>query len=158
MGRIGGAWGLRGHFKVELHTDNAERFAPGHTLYLQGRPARVVESRRARGLLIVKLDLVTNRTQVESLRGVELTIPSSELGPLPPSTYYHYQIVGVGVWTEGGDLLGRLEEILTPGANDVYLVRNGDGREVLVPALKDVILELDLQERRMVVRLPEGLG
>ena len=157
VGRVTGCWGLRGDLKVESHTDFSRRFSPGSVLYLGGRVSRVERSREYRGGLLVKFDLVNDRSQAESLRGTFLTVPLDDVKPLPPGSYYHFQIIDIGVWTEGGEYLGEVKEILGSGANDVYVVRDEDNREVLVPALKSVILEVHPRDKKMVVRLPQGL-
>ena len=157
VGRIKGPWGLRGDLKVEALTDFSARFSQGSLLYLDGQPVRVQRSREVKGDFVAKLDVVDDRTQAEALRGRLLTVPQHELNPLPKGSYYHFQVVGMAVWSESGEYLGEVKEILpTRGANDVYLV--GEGRsELLVPAVDEVVLEVDPQENKMTVRLPEGL-
>ena len=120
-------------------------------------PAKVISSRRSGGVLVVKLDRVNDRTHAESLRDAVLTVPPEDLEPLPDGSYYHFHIMGIEVWDEDGRRLGTVRSILSTGSNDVYVVRSADGRELLVPALKDVLLEVNPAESRMVVRLPEGL-
>jgi len=75
---------------------------------------------------------------------------------LPPGHYYIFDIVGLGVFTVEGERLGVVSRVLRTGANDVYVVQ-GDGEEMYVPALKSVVRAIDLEARRMVVALPEGL-
>jgi len=157
VGVVLGASGLRGAFKVESLTDYPDRFSPGRTLFLKGRSVKVMSSRRTRRGLVVKLDLVNDRTQAESLRGTELTVPPDDLQPLPEDSYYFYQIIGMDVWDEDRGYLGKVTDVLRTGANDVYVARDPEGAEVLIPALEDVLLEVRTDENRMVVRLPEGL-
>ena len=73
----------------------------------------------------------------------------------PQGSYYHYQIIDMDVLTEDGSPLGQVAQIIPTGSNDVYVVRDGEGNEMLVPALADVLLEVDPERGRMVVRLPE---
>lgn len=107
---------------------------------------------------MIKFDVVGDRNQAETMRGVDLTVPPEELEPLPPGSYYHYQIIGMEVHDEEGVCLGAVTEVLSTGANDVYIVRDGK-RETLVPALAGVIVSVDTDPDggNMVVRLPEGL-
>ena len=158
VGRIRGPWGIRGELKVEPLTDFPDRFSEGSVLFLDGRPARVLRSRSHKNGFVVKLDLVDDRSHAESLLGSQLTVPRDELRPLPKGSYYHFQIIDMEVWTEEGGHLGRVKEIIATGGNDVYVVGNGERKELLVPALGDVVLKVDQRENRMVVRLPEGLG
>lgn len=159
VGRIRGAWGLRGDLKVQVLTDTPDRFSPGSVLYLDGRSVRVQHSRPAKAGLLVKLDLVDDRTQAEQLRGRELTIPQDQVKPLPTGSYYHYQILDMSVWSEMGEYLGKVKEILsTGGGTDVYVIGDPSRKDLLLPAIDDVILGFDIQGKRMTVRPPEGLA
>ncbi len=157
VGRVIGPWGLKGDLKIEPDTDSPKRFAPDSALYLNGQATTVARSRKSRQAIVVKLDLVNDRTHAESLRGALLTIPLADLEPLPEGTFYHFEIVDADVWTETGQFLGRVKEILQTGAHDVYVVVQGD-REVLVPAVADIVLEVSVEESKIVVRLPDGLA
>jgi 16S rRNA processing protein RimM len=158
VGVVTGAWGLNGDVKVRSHSDDPDRFKKGRTVHVGGRPARIMSSRLAGSALVIKFDLVADRTQAETMRGVTLTVPPEELEPLPPGSYYYYQIIGMEVHDEEGVRLGAVTEVLYTGANDVYIVRDGK-RETLVPALAEVIVSVDTDPDggNMVVRLPEGL-
>lgn len=76
--------------------------------------------------------------------------------PASPDTYYHFQILDMEVWTQSGEFLGKVNDILSTGSNDVYVVNHGKD-EVLVPAMHDVVLEVDLGKGRITVDLPDGL-
>ena len=158
IGRITGKWGLHGDLKVEVLTDFTERFSPGSILYLDGQPARVERSRSFKAGFLVKLDLVNDRTEAELQRGRSVTIPQREVKPLPEGSFYHFQIVDIDVWNEKGEYLGKVKEILSTGSNDVYVVRGESRKEILVPALEEVVLDVNLQDSRMTVRLPQGLS
>jgi 16S rRNA processing protein RimM len=157
VGRVLGPWGVHGELRVEALTDDPQRFAPGSSLFLDGSAATVVSSRKHRGGIRLKLDAVNNRSQAESLLGKTLTVPSGRFRPLPEGSYYYFQIIDIEVWTEDGEHLGLVAEVLSTGANDVYVVRNGDAGEILLPAIKHVILDIDPDAKKMLVRLPEGL-
>jgi len=157
VGRVLGAWGIRGDVTVEPHSDVPERFSPGSLLYMNGSPTRVLMSRPHKGRLVVRLDHVADRTEAESLRGASLAVPGEQVGPLPEGSYYHFEILGLGVWTDDGEHLGKVHEILATGSNDVYVVQDSDGQQLLVPALGDVVVSIAPEQGRMVVRLPEGL-
>jgi 16S rRNA processing protein RimM len=158
VGTVTGAWGLGGHVKVRSLSDDPDRFATGRTVHFDGRPARIMSSREAGSALVIKFDIVVDRTHAEKMRGVKLTVLPEEIEPLPPGSYYHYQLIGMEVHDEAGSRLGDIVEVIFTGANDVYVVRDGK-RETLVPSLADVILSVDtdLDRNNMVVRLPEGL-
>jgi 16S rRNA processing protein RimM len=155
VGVITAAWGLKGYVKVRPMTSNPQRFAAGSTLFVKGKPRRVLEHVEPYGYPILLLEGFTNRTLSESLRGEVIEIDESELAPLPPGEYYVDDLVGLEVVTAEGDPLGRLAEVLTTGANDVYLVRRPGARDVLIPAIPDVVQSVDLDAKRMtIVPLP----
>ncbi len=141
---------------MQPHSDNPRRFSPGGRLLVHGRPQRVTRCRWSKGYALIKLDGVHTREDAAGLKGVSLEAPLEEAPTLPPDTYYHFQILDMEVWTPDGELLGVVEDILSTGSNDVYVTRR-DGKELLIPALGDVVLEVDTERGRMTVDLPEGL-
>ena len=150
MGRVGAPWGVRGDVKVEPLTDFPERFAAGSILWLEGRQLAVERSRWQAGHVYLRLEGVASREDAEGLRHRLLEVPEAELSPLTEGQYYRFQIVGLEVFTTDGRPLGRVAEVLSTGANDVFVVRGSAG-EVLLPAIDDVVREVDLAARRMVV-------
>lgn len=157
MGIIKGAWGIQGDLRVESLTDNPDRFAANSRLYLEGRAVRVRRSREVKRGIVLKLDSVHDRTTAERLRGKRLTVSAHAVPTLPEGAYYHYQLIDLEVYTCEGERLGTVREILTTGANDVYVVERPGARDLLIPALKRVVINVDLLAGRMVVQLPEGL-
>ena len=107
-------------------------------------------------MAILKLQGIDTREGAEELASVELEVPIEEVPPLPDGSYYHFQILDMEVWTSAGEHLGIVEDILSTGSNDVYVVRRGDG-EILVPAIEGVVLDVDVQGGRLTVDLPDGL-
>ncbi|MBI3978046.1 MAG: 16S rRNA processing protein RimM [Chloroflexi bacterium] len=158
IGRVAAPWGLHGEVKVEVWTEFPERFERTASVYLDETPYRVERSHLHRGRAVLKLAGVETIGDADRLRGKLVEVPVEAAVPLPPGHYYHYQIVGLLVVTTAGEPLGRIAEILATGANDVYVVRGGR-REVLVPAIRDVVKEIDLDAGRVVVEpLPGMLG
>ncbi len=158
VGRIIAPHGIRGEVEVDIHTDFPERFTPGaRVLAGEGKVPLVIESVRPyRKRLLIKFREIPDRTRAETWRGAWLHVPVEEAWPLQEDEYYEYQIVGMDVWTEDGEYLGHVDHIIYTGANDVYVIV-GPEREILIPAIKDVIREIDVEEGRMVVHLLPGL-
>lgn len=139
-------------------TDFPDRFATTVEL-LVGEPpvARVVESHRLhQNRLLLKLAGVDDRAAAEELRGALLQVPVEAAVELPAGSYYWYQLIGLRVVDESGRELGELVEVLPTGSNDVYVVRGQFG-EILLPAIKDVVREVDLAGGRLRVHLLPGL-
>ena len=163
IGRIIAPHGIRGEVKVEVLTDFPERFKPGTHVFLgagtedpEARPAKIVAGRPHKGGFLVKLDTVPDRNAAELVRNRYLLIPAADAMPLGEHENYLHDLMGLQVETTDGQHLGELREVLLTKANDVYVVRGAAG-EVLLPATRDVVLQVDLSTRRMVVALPEGL-
>ena len=153
-----GARGLRGELVCAILTDFPERFESTEEV-LVGDPPRpyLVERQRVeRGRLVLKLAGVRDRTAAEELRGALIEVPIEQAVELPPETYFWHQIIGLRVVEQGGRELGTVADILATGINDVYIVRD-DRRELLLPAIKDVIREIDLEQGRILVELLPGL-
>lgn len=151
VGRVLGAHGTRGALRVESLSDVPGRFAPGAAVWIQAVRRVIQSSSTAKGTLILKLEGIDDRATAERMKDEVIEVPESERPPLPPGSYYADELIGLAVVDPEGRPLGTLEEVLTTGANDVYVVRGPQG-ETLLPAIDDVVLEIDLERRRMVAR------
>jgi 16S rRNA processing protein RimM len=151
VARIAGAKGLAGAVRIELLTDWPERLAPGALVYLEGedRPRRVLELEAGGRVPAIKLESLEGRQAAEAVIGRYLEVEAHEL---PAGTYYWHQLVGLQVVDEAGAALGELMEVFRAGENEVYRVQGPDGAELLLPAVRDVIREIDLARGIMVVR------
>jgi 16S rRNA processing protein RimM len=157
VGRITRAHGVRGEVAVLVLSEVPERFARGAVLHLEDGRALTVESSRAhRGHLLVKFREVTDRTAAEALRSRMLVVPESASPKLPEGSWWDHQLVGCEVVTESGRQLGELREVIHTPANDVWSAVAGE-TETLVPALRDVVVSVDVAARRIVVREVPGL-
>ena len=156
VGKVLAPIGVRGEVKVEVHSGVSHRYSPGAVLYLDGSPFHVLSCRATPRALVVRFDGVESRTAAEILRGKAICVPESDVPLLPEDTYYHYEVLGMRVFTTHGEELGTVTEILVTGANDVFVVR-GDRGETLVPALAGVVEAVDVKNSRLTVDLPETL-
>ncbi len=151
--------GLRGEMIMDLHTDFPERLHSGRKLLI-GEEHELVTLAGVRphgqGMLMKFKGLETPE-QVGKFRNQWVYVKSSEVPPLPEGQLYQHELFGVAVVDENDKPLGVLVEILQTGANDVYVVRDEAGKELLLPAIPSVILDLDPARRIMKVHLLEGL-
>jgi 16S rRNA processing protein RimM len=150
VGQVVGVFGIQGAVKVLALTDFEDRFASGSELLLGGARRQVEWSRRRPPGFVVKFSEVNDRTAAEGLKGSYLEVEDEELKSLPAGRWYHHQLVGLRVATEGGEDLGTLTAVLERPANDVWVVGR-DGVEHLVPATHDAVLDVDLEAGRVVV-------
>lgn len=157
VGRINGAWGLRGHVKVTPLTSNPERFKAGAVLLVSDEPRRVREVLSPKGYPCIQFEGYLDRTAAETLRGALIEIDEADLPPLPDREHYVHDLLGLAVVTPAGDEIGRIEEVLKTGANDVYLVRRPGRKDALIPAITEVVMSVDLEQGRMVVDPLPGL-
>jgi 16S rRNA processing protein RimM len=149
VGLVRGLHGLRGAVRVEVLTDNEERFMPGSVLFREGSSRRltVASVRRDGPGLLVRFREIRDRDGAEELRDAYLEAPAAEL---PGETYYWHEIVGCAVSDSTGRVLGRVEEVFRVGEAEVYVVR-GEGGELLVPAVSSVVTDLAPGQKRIVV-------
>lgn len=162
IGKIVNTHGIAGEVRVQVYSDEITRFEGMERIYAatkeQGDERTVLTItglRYHKDFVLMTLAGVDSMTAAESLKNSFLQVPEEDLPALPIGRYYIYQLEGLTVW-EKGVCYGELKEVMQPGSNDVYLVSDGQ-REILIPALKTVIKEVDLQSGRMEVELPAGL-
>ena len=155
VGEVLGAWGLKGAFRVRPLTDFPERFEPGAEIFIEGTPVAIQTSNFQKDGVIITIAGIDTPEAAAKMRGKTLDIPASSLRKLPEGQYYQFDIIGLEVSTTGGTVLGKVTDILSCG-NDVYVVK-GEGKEVLIPATKDVIKSIDLKTKRIIIEPIEGL-
>jgi len=154
VGRVIAPHGLRGDVKVAPLTDFPERFERGSGLWLGGSKLLVESCRWAGKLVYLKFTGVDDRNGAENLRGALLQVTKSH--DLTEGTFYVHDVIGLEVRDRNGGRLGQVTDVLSTGANDVYVVR-GELGELLLPATGDVVLEIDAGARVMTVDVTEGL-
>jgi 16S rRNA processing protein RimM len=149
--------GLRGEVLVHNRSDNPDRWTPGSVVFLGDRRLTVASVRpRGGDRLLVRFDEADDRTSAEELRG-EAVVPESWLPDLPEGEWWPHQLEGCQVITESGRTLGRLTEVVANPANDIWIAVDEHGAETLVPVLRDVLVEVDVHARRILVRDVPGL-
>jgi 16S rRNA processing protein RimM len=165
VGAITKAHGLRGEVAVEVRSDNPDRFVPGAAVFLpDGSRLRVERSHPHGARLLVKFEQVSGRSQADELRGQVLSVPESWLPELPDGEFWPFQLEGCEVVTGSGRSLGRVTEVIPNPANDLWVAVDDEGTETMVPAIRDVVVRVDLARQRIEVRdvpgltAPEGPG
>ena len=158
IGAIIGPFGLDGHIRVFVLTDFPERFLEMDEVRVGERLRRyaIEEARLVRNEAVLKLEGIDDADAAAKLKGETLRVPIAEAVALDEDEFFWHQIVGLEVVTEAGEPLGRVNEILRTGANDVYVVKGPNG-EVLVPAIADVVLKIDVKAGRITIRPLQGM-
>jgi 16S rRNA processing protein RimM len=157
VGEVGGAHGIRGEVRVRPLTDHPEHFAELQEVYLEwspdrGREVTIERVRFHQGVLLVQFAGTTTRTEAEQLLGAMVCVPREAAVPLAEGEYFCDQIVGLEAVTTTGESLGPITEVLRTGANDVYVTARA-----LIPALPDVVKEVDCAGGRVVIEAIPGL-
>jgi 16S rRNA processing protein RimM len=156
IGEVLAAWGTNGKVKVAVVSDFPQRFDATATVYINRQPMTIESTEWHKGKAIIKLDAIDSVESAQQLQGQPVEIHRSQVYPLPEGQYYHFQLVGLEVWTTQGELVGTVTEVLAGRSNDNYLVRGARG-EVLIPAIDDVIESIDLDRGRITIEAIKGL-
>jgi 16S rRNA processing protein RimM len=156
IGQILAPWGFEGKIRVEVTTDFPHRLAPQSQLYVDHKPMTIASADWHKGKAIIKLEAIDSADDAEKLRGKALEIHHSQLETLPEGQYYHFQLIGLEVWTTEGERLGKVIRILSSPGNDNYVV-GGEKREILIPAIEDVVKSIDLERGRITIEAIKGL-
>ena len=159
VGRFRRPHGVAGEILIELYTDFPERLQPKKVVFAGGRDAPLIiqRARSHKDGLLLTFEGLTTPEEVGRYRNQLLYVKSIDRSPLPSGQYYHDELIGSAVITDEERPLGVLTEIIQTGANDVYLVRDFAGGEILLPAITEVILKIDLSQKTMRVHLLPGL-
>lgn len=156
IGKIVNTHGLKGEVKVTPWCDRPSVFSELDSVIYDGRTIKVENVKFHKNSVILKLSGVESIEAAEKLKNGILLAKRSQLGQLPEGTYYINDLIGLEVY-EGEESLGKIEDCFPTGSNDVYVVRSDEGRQLLIPAIKQVIKNVDIKGRRMDVELLKGL-
>ncbi len=161
IGKIVGVHGLTGTFKIQSYAESLDIFKAG-TIVTARTPDGSENGYEidwikphSRGALLA-LKGVTHRDQAKTLLGSDLHIEKAALPELEADAFFWFDLIGLNVFASDGRYLGRLDAIIETGAHDVYVVKN-DRKEILIPALKSVVRDIDIEAKVMRVELPDGL-
>jgi 16S rRNA processing protein RimM len=157
VGRLRAAHGVKGEIGMEVLTDFPERLKAGSMVFVgeKYRQMQITAIRWKNVVMLLTFAGITDRDQAAFLRNLNVYVQAEHLPKLPKGEYYHHELIGLRVVEESGNELGRLDEIIETGANDVYIVKPESGTELLLPAIESVILAVDLVKGEMVVRPPD---
>lgn len=165
VGHLVNTQGLGGEVRVISRTDFDDvRFKIGSVLLLVHEnfpkpiPLTVKSSRTHKQFVLLKFEGHDNINDVEKYKGGDLKVPEDQLMELEEDEYYIYQLKGCTVVTDEGEELGELKDVLQPGANDVYVVKpKKGGKDILLPAIRDCVLEVDIPNKKILVHILPGL-
>lgn len=161
VGIISSTHGIRGEVKVFPTTDNVKRFRKlKHVILDTGKEHLSLEVEGVKffkQFAILKFKGIDNINDIEKYKGKSLLVDRANAVRLRKNEYFIADLMGIDVYTEDGEIFGVLKDVLETGANDVYIIDSEKHGEVLIPAIKQCILDVDIEHRRMIVHLLEGL-
>ena len=156
VGQIVNTFGIKGFVKVKPFTDDIFRFDNLKNVYINQKQYDIEEVKYHKNLVLLKFKSIDKIEQAEALKNCYLEIDRKD-GVLEKGAYYIVDLIGLDVYTDTGELLGKLDDIYNTGSNDIYVVKTELGKNLLLPAIKDVIKEINLEEKKIIVHLLKGL-
>lgn len=163
VGKIVNTHSLKGEVKVISSTDfEEERFKKGSKLLITRgnqliREVVVQSYRNHKNFLLIKFEGIDSVEEAEKLKNLQIKIDSDEVGELEENEFYFHQIIGCEVFDENDKNLGEIIDILTPGANDVWVIKGENGKEILIPYIEDVVKKIDITSKKVNIEVMEGL-
>ena len=161
VGQIVNSYGIKGFFKVVPFTDDITRFDDLRYIYIEKNKKlekkEIEEVKYHKNLVLLKIKGIDDINDTEQYKNCYLKIDRKDAVELPEDTYFITDLMGIEVYTKEGELLGNIVDIFPTGSNDVYVVKDELGKQILLPAIGDVIENVDVEARKMIVKLIPGL-
>ena len=161
IGQIVNTFGIKGMVKVKPFTDDIRRFDELKTVYVEKNNNQteyeIEEVKYHKDMVLIKFKGIDKVEQAETLRNSYLTVSRDSVEKLEEGRYYIVDLLGLEVYTDEQILLGTLEDIFNTGSNDIYVVKGKQGKQILLPAIQDVIKQIDIENKKIIVHLLPGL-
>ena len=161
IGQIVNTFGIKGMVKVKPFTDDIRRFDELKTVYVEKNGNQteyeIEEVKYHKDMVLIKFKGIDKVEQAEMLRNSYLTVSRDSVEKLEEGRYYIVDLLGLEVYTDEQILLGTLEDIFNTGSNDIYVVKDKQGKQILLPAIQDVIKQIDIENQKIIVHLLPGL-
>ena len=161
VGQIVNTFGIKGEVKVTPFTNDIKRFDDLKKVYVTSRKDsklyKVESVRYHKNMVLLKLEGINNPEDAEILKNAYLEINREDAIPLEEGTYFIADLIGLEVHTDEGKLLGKIEDIYNTGSNDIYVVKDELGKQILLPGIKEVIKDVQIENAKIIVHLIPGL-
>ena len=161
VGQIVNTFGIKGEIKVVPFTDDIKRFDNLKNVYVktkkESKQYKIENVKYHKNMVLIKLEGINTVENAETLRNAFLEIDRKDAVPLEEGTYFIADLIGAEVYTDEGKLLGKVEDIFNTGSNDIYVVKDELGKQILLPGIKEVIKEVLLEQEKIIVHLIPGL-
>ena len=161
LGQIVNVRGLKGEVKLNSFAEDDKVFETLKTVFVKKKnemlEKKIEKVSYTKNQVVLKFKDCNSIDEAEALRNTYLLVKKEDLGELPEGVYYLADLIGLDVYTEEGELLGKVDDIYSTGANDIYVVKNEEGKEKLLPGIDEVIKNIDIDSGKITVNLLEGL-
>lgn len=162
IGQIVNTYGIKGFLKVVPYTDNIKRFDDLETIYIEIKNEleeyEIEEVKYSKNMVLLKLKGIDDINEAEKYKNLYLKIDRKNAVKLPRNSYFIVDLIGLEVYSDSNnELLGNIVDVFPTGSNDVYVVKDELGKQILLPAISDVIKNVDIENKKMIVHLIEGL-
>ncbi len=161
IGQIVNTFGIKGMVKIKPFTDDINRFDDLEKIYIEKNNTKkeyeIEEVKYHKGMVLMKLKGVNTPEEAEHLRNYYLKVKREDEPELEEGTYYIVDLIGLDVYSDDGKLLGKLDDIFNTGSNDIYVVKDELGKQILLPAISDVVKDINLEEKKIIVHILNGL-
>lgn len=161
IGKVVSTQGNKGEVKVFSLTDSNDRFKSLTSIFMKNKNIRktlnIEKIRSKKNTVILKLEDINNIENAKMIVGSFLEVKRKNAVKLPKGTYFIFEIIGLGVYTEDNIFLGKVENIISTGSNDVYIVKNRNKEELYIPATREVVKNINLEKKRITIKMVNGL-
>lgn len=157
IGKIVNVVGLKGEVKVYNYSDSSQAYEDTPEIYVENKLVKIEKVRTQKNMIVLKLEGTNDRDAAERLRGSELYITEKDLPELPEGQFYVRDLIGMAVQEEDGNVLGKVSDVIQNTAQDIFEVETENGKKVLIPKVDQFVLNIDGDNRKITVKLMEGL-
>lgn len=161
IGQIVNTNGLKGVLKVKPFTDDIKEFEDFESIYVQRKNEliefKIEEVRYVKNMVLLKLQGIDDIDEAEKYRNLYIKVNRDVMPKLPEDSYYIVDLLDCEVYTDEGELLGKVDDVFNTGSNDVYVVKDELGKQILLPAIGEVIKNVDIPNKKIIVKLMKGL-
>ena len=157
VGKIVNTHGIKGNLKVVSHSDDPDKFFNLERVIIDGKDFEIEHAQGNKQFILLKLKGIDDMNAAIKLKGKMLKVPETDALVLEEGEYYIRDIYDMEVYEADGEFLGVISDILFTGANDVYIVKKEGAKDLLIPAIKECIVDVDVEAKKMTVKLLEGL-
>lgn len=161
IGQIVNTFGIKGVVKVNYFTDDPLEFEKLKTILVEKNKKllefEIEEAKLHKNQVLLKLKGINDINEAEKYKGCYIKLPREKAKKLPENTYFIADLIGIEVFTDNGELLGKVDDIYNSGSADIYVIKNELGKQILLPGIKEVIKEIDVDNEKIIVHLIDGL-